>query len=161
MQRLWAPWRMEYIKGVEDRDGCFLCDAAACEDDRERLVLWREGSCLALLNRWPYNNGHLLVAPVRHVSDLAELSEEQLLCQMTMLQRCERNLKRVMSPDGFNVGLNLGRSAGAGLAEHMHWHVVPRWSGDTNFMPVSAATKVIPQSLEELWELLRRADAEA
>jgi len=158
LERLWAPWRMGYISGVDRDEGCFLCRAVASPDDRAGYILWRGESCLALLNRWPYNNGHLLIAPNLHKADLLELTAEELADQMFMLKRCERNLRSVMSPDGFNVGLNLGRSAGAGLRDHLHWHIVPRWSGDTNFMPVTAAAKVIPQSLEALWELLRQAD---
>ena len=160
MDRLWAPWRMEYILSVDKGDGCFLCKAAASQDDRASFVLWRGTMSLVVMNRWPYNNGHLLVAPTRHVADLADLTEDELREQMAMLQRCRRNLSAVMSPDGFNVGLNLGRPAGAGVEDHLHWHIVPRWSGDTNFMSVTAATKVIPQSLDELWELLRNTDNE-
>ena len=159
MDRLWAPWRMEYIEEVDQPHGCFLCRAAQTDDDRAALVLWRSDECLAVMNRWPYNNGHLLIAPLRHTGELEELTENELAEQMTMLKRCRANLAAVMSPDGFNVGLNLGRSAGAGVEDHLHWHIVPRWNGDTNFMPVAAAAKVIPQSLETLWELLREAAA--
>jgi ATP adenylyltransferase len=151
---------MEYIEGVDKSEGCFLCDACTGEEERERLVLWRTEVCVTVMNRFPYNNGHLLVAPVQHVGDLDELSGEQLQCQMLMLQRCERNLRRVMEPDGFNIGLNIGRPAGAGVEDHLHWHIVPRWNGDTNFMAVTGATKVIPQALEDLWGLLKEADEE-
>jgi len=160
LERLWAPWRMQYIAQVDKGSGCFLCEAAASPDERAHLLVLRSESCFAVLNRWPYNNGHLLVAPVAHKADLEELTSSELADQMAMLQRCERVLRRVVSPDGFNVGLNLGRVAGAGVRDHVHWHIVPRWNGDTNFMPVTAATKVIPQSLETLWELLRQADDE-
>ena len=149
---------MQYIEGVDESEGCFLCDACTGEDDREKLVLWRTEVCVTVMNRFPYNNGHLLVAPIEHVGDLEDLSGEQLQCQMMMLQRCERNLRRVMQPDGFNIGLNVGRPAGAGVEDHLHWHIVPRWNGDTNFMAVTGATKVIPQALEDLWELLKEAD---
>jgi len=159
MDRLWAPWRMEYIEQVDRPKGCFLCRAAETDDERAALVLWRSESCLAVMNRWPYNNGHLLIAPMRHVGGLEDLTDDELAQQMAMLKRCRAGLAAVMSPDGFNVGLNLGRPAGAGVEDHIHWHIVPRWSGDTNFMPVAAATKVIPQSLETLWELLRETDA--
>jgi ATP adenylyltransferase len=152
---------MEYIEGVDDHeDGCFLCHAAASDNPRESLVLWQTRDSITVMNRWPYNNGHLLVAPIRHVGDLDELSLDEMTEQMQMLKRCKRNLEAVMRPDGFNIGLNLGRLAGAGVEDHLHWHIVPRWGGDTNFMPVTAATKVIPQSLDRLWELLREADEE-
>ena len=158
MERLWAPWRMEYIGQVDKGDGCFLCRAANSQDDRANLVLWRTGSSFAMLNLWPYNNGHLLVAHREHKADLADVTEAELLDQMRLLKRCQRNLAAVLSAGAFNVGLNLGRSAGAGVVDHIHWHIVPRWEGDSNFMPVIASTKVIPQSLERLWELLRETD---
>ena len=160
MDRLWAPWRRSYVAGADKGDGCFLCRASESPDrDRERYVLWRSRCCLCLLNRWPYNNGHLLVAPLEHKADLDDLSEYELLDQVSMLSRCKRALQAVLQPEGFNIGLNLGGAAGAGVPGHLHWHVVPRWSGDTNFMTVAAAVRVIPQSLEELWNLLRRYDA--
>lgn len=158
MERLWAPWRMEYVKQVDKGDGCFLCRAAASKDDRADMVLWRSERSFAMLNLWPYNNGHILVAHREHKADLAEMTDAELLDQVRLLKRCQRNLQAVMSPDGFNVGLNLGRSAGAGVVDHAHWHIVPRWQGDSNFMPVTASTKVIPQSLDRLWELLREVD---
>lgn len=158
MDRLWAPWRMEYIKQVDKGDGCFLCRAAASRDDRADMVLWRSEHSFAMLNLWPYNNGHILVAHNEHRADLADMTDAELLDQIRLLKRCQRNLEAVMSPNGFNVGLNLGRTAGAGVVDHAHWHIVPRWDGDSNFMPVIASTKVIPQSLERLWELLREAD---
>lgn len=160
MKQLWAPWRMEYIADVDEGGGCFLCDATECGDKRSKLVLWKEESCIALMNRYPYNNGHLLVAPIQHTGDMAELSESQLTAQMRMLQRCRNNLEEVMAPDGFNIGLNLGRPAGAGVTDHLHWHIVPRWNGDTNFMAVTGQTKVIPQALDDLWELLREIDSQ-
>ncbi|MBS3764835.1 MAG: HIT domain-containing protein, partial [Planctomycetes bacterium] len=156
----WAPWRMEYILEVDDPHECFLCQAARSKNEREHFLLWHSENCLALMNRWPYNNGHLLVAPREHLADLEDLSDEGLCEQMSMIKRCRLNLEKAMSPDGYNVGLNLGRSAGAGVEDHLHWHIVPRWHGDTNFMPITAATKVIPQSLEELWEMLREVDEE-
>ena len=162
MERLWAPWRMEYILNEVDKGReCFLCQAAAAADEGpDSLVLWRSEGCLAILNRWPYNNGHVLIAPTAHKADLQDLTDAELAEQMAMLKRCQRNLRRAMEPDGFNVGLNLGRTAGAGLEDHVHWHIVPRWRGDANFMPVTAATKVIPQSLRDLWALLRETDGD-
>jgi ATP adenylyltransferase len=158
MEPLWAPWRMEYIERAGSGDGCFLCEAARPGDDRQKLVLWRGETCLCLMNNWPYNNGHLMVAPAEHKARLEELSEAELIEQAQFLRRCCRNLTELMRPDGFNVGLNLGQAAGAGLPGHMHWHVVPRWNADTNFMPVIADTKVIPQALDELWQRLREVD---
>ncbi|GAF89499.1 unnamed protein product [marine sediment metagenome] len=159
MDQLWAPWRIGYVaQPKKDEGGCFLCAAAQTGEDKESLVLWRGNHCFCVMNRWPYNNGHLMVAPLDHKADFARLADEELLEQLRMLRRCTANLDAVLQPSGFNVGLNLGTSAGAGLAGHLHWHIVPRWEGDTNWMPVVADTKVIPQALEELWEMLRGAD---
>ncbi|MFW6118764.1 MAG: HIT family protein [Planctomycetota bacterium] len=161
MDRIWAPWRIDYVSQPQkDSDGCFLCAAAQRNRDEEDLVLWRGAHSLCVMNRWPYNNGHLMIAPLTHTADLADLSDEVLLEQMQMLRRARNVLGDVLSPGGFNVGINLGAAAGAGLADHLHWHIVPRWNGDTNFMPVLAETKVIPQSLTELWRLLREAEAD-
>jgi len=153
-ERLWAPWRMQYILNADKPQGCFLCEAAACDDDRASLVVLRLEHCFCLLNRYPYNNGHLLIAPYAHKGDLPELDDAEQLEMMHALQEMEARLRREMDPDGFNVGLNLGRVSGAGLPGHIHIHVVPRWNGDTNFMPVLADTKVIPQSLDEVFNLL-------
>ncbi len=159
MDRLWAPWRMEYVQ-VPDKqgDGCFLCRAAEAEDERDNLVLWRTEHSLAVVNFFPYNNGHLLIAPRAHKADLEDLTADELDDQMALLGRCHRALAAAMQPHGFNIGMNLGQAAGAGLPGHAHWHIVPRWHGDANFMPTVADTKVIPQSLEALWKLLRRTD---
>lgn len=156
MDRLWAPWRIGYVSQADKENECFLCAAAGSADDKKSLVVWRGRSCLCVLNRWPYNNGHLMVAPLAHKAGLTQLTDAELLEQMQLLRRCCEDLAAAIEPHGFNIGLNLGRAAGAGLAGHMHWHIVPRWEGDTNFMPVLAEAKVIAQSLESLWELLRR-----
>lgn len=156
MDQLWAPWRIEYVSRPDKENGCFLCEAAGAADDREKLVLWRGETCFCLLNCWPYNNGHLMIAPLAHKGDLRDLSDDELLDQVRSLRRCREDLEAVLKPSGFNIGLNLGKAAGAGVAGHMHWHIVPRWDGDTNFMPVLAETRVIAQSLDSLWELLRR-----
>jgi len=153
LQRLWAPWRMEYIR-LPRQEGCFLCNAFAAGDDRAHLVVYRGELCAVILNRYPYNNGHLMIAPYRHVPDLAAMTREERVEAMELLHRSIQILGELMSPDGFNAGLNLGSCAGAGLVGHIHLHVVPRWNGDTNFMPVIAGTKVIPQSLDELWTRL-------
>jgi ATP adenylyltransferase len=178
-ERLWAPWRLEYVTGGEpsaasepqpeptawldgaDRD-CFLCRAAAKHDnrpaiDRRLLVAGRAPHTVVVLNRFPYNNGHLLVAPQRHVGRLAELSGDEHVECMQWLARLTDVLSDRLRAEGFNIGLNLGRVAGAGLPGHLHWHLVPRWSGDHNFMTVTAGTRVIPQSLDALWELLTEA----
>jgi ATP adenylyltransferase len=176
-ERLWAPWRLAYVTGGEtgpqrppeptawlphaDRE-CFLCQAAAEYEsplaaDREMLVAERGATALVVLNRYPYNNGHLLVAPKRHVGQLHDLSRGENLECVERLAQLTCVYRERLSAEGFNIGLNLGKFAGAGLPGHLHWHLVPRWAGDNNFMPVLAGTRVIPQSLETLWELLVEA----
>ena len=159
---LWAPWRIPYIRGIGKEDnGCFLChDYAHPEDDAEDLVLWRTERSLVVLNRFPYNNGHLLIAPARHIAELGETSEEEMLELLKLVRESQRALSIAISPHGFNVGLNFGRCAGAGLPGHMHLHVVPRWNGDTNFMSVCSDTKVVSQSLADLLAELKQASAE-
>lgn len=155
MQNLWAPWRMEYVSNVDDPGECFLCAAVRTpESDRERLVVYRADTCLCVLNRFPYSNGHVLIAPNEHKGRLDELTDQETLELQHCVLRIIRALEETMGPHGFNVGLNLGRSAGAGLPGHLHWHVVPRWSGDTNFMTVMGDVKVIPQALDRTWEML-------
>jgi len=167
-EQLWAPWRLEYILGEKDAaqsyrsedlppgadPGCFLCQATPPGDDRQRKIVARGEHVVTLLNRYPYNNGHLLVAPRRHVARLDELGEAAERELFQTITRMTGLLERAMQPQGFNIGLNLGRAAGAGLPGHLHWHIVPRWIGDTNFMPAIAGIHTIPQSLEALWELL-------
>ena len=166
--RLWAPWRLAYIKGLSQEPTpreplslpagadphCFFCRDVADDQDRANLVVHRGPRTITLLNRYPYNNGHLLVAPREHLGRLDQLDEATQLESMMMLTRLVSLLEKLMTADGFNVGLNLGRAAGAGVPGHLHWHIVPRWNGDTNFMPVVGDTKVISQSLEALWDLL-------
>lgn len=158
MDQLWAPWRMEYIlTNQHDRpQGCFLCAGWRERNDRENLVVYRAERTLVVLNKFPYNNGHLLVAPAAHKGQWSELAEAEMLELMQVLGLMLDVLTKSIKPDGFNIGVNLGRVAGAGLPDHLHWHVVPRWDGDTNFMPILADTKVIVQSLDSLYELLRR-----
>jgi ATP adenylyltransferase len=146
---LWAPWRLEYICG-EKPAGCFLCDALASDEDRRSLLLRRGETCAVIMNRYPYNNGHLLVFPNRHIRDLGEMTREERAESMDLVCDAVEALRATMRPEGFNVGVNLGRAAGAGLEGHVHTHIVPRWNGDTNFMPVLADTKVIPQALADL-----------
>ncbi|MCH8805093.1 MAG: HIT domain-containing protein [Planctomycetes bacterium] len=149
---IWAPWRMEYIEQLADKpDGCFLCryrDAPG--DDANNHVLWRSERTLTLLNRFPYSNGHVLVAPTAHVAEPEDLPDEDSCELMRVLCDAKRVLQIAVEAHGFNIGINLGRCAGAGLPGHLHWHVVPRWNGDTNFMPVLAGDKVIPQALEQM-----------
>jgi len=168
-EQLWAPWRLGYIKGEKvappepasepqwldgaDR-ACFICRSVAEDLDRENLLVLRGELAVTILNRFPYNNGHLLVAPKRHAGRLDELTAGEHSELMAALSQMILRLEERMNAEGFNVGLNLGRLAGAGLPGHLHWHIVPRWNGDTNFMPTLAGIKVIPQSLESLWELL-------
>jgi len=136
---------------------CFICRAAAQSDDRRNLVILRSEPVVTLLNRFPYNNGHLLVAPRRHQGELHELTRDEHAALNDEITRLVGLLREMMHPDGFNIGLNLGQAAGAGLPGHLHWHVVPRWLGDTNFMPALAGVRVIPQSLDALWQLLHDA----
>lgn len=165
METIWAPWRLDYVakdkeQGAEPvkpvEPGCFLCRyrEASVEQDQQNLVLLRGKAAFVVFNRYPYNNGHLLIAPLEHVGEFNEVSAEaQAECQQ-LLGRMVDLLRETIQPDGFNIGLNLGRVAGAGLPGHLHWHIVPRWNGDTNFMPVLGETKVIPQSLAALYDLL-------
>ncbi len=176
LERLWAPWRLQYIAGDKPQDAppepaawlpdadrtCFLCRAAARFDapsdaDRQLLVAARRASAIAVLNRFPYNNGHLLISPLRHVGDLKDLTPEENAACLELLARFTVVYRERLHAEGFNIGLNLGRVAGAGVPGHLHWHLVPRWAGDNNFMPVLAGVRVIPQSLNELWELLQGA----
>jgi ATP adenylyltransferase len=160
MDRLWAPWRLEYLAAAKSSDTdapCFLCRAFSENDDDRNHVVLRTAYSAVVLNRYPYNNGHLLVAPLAHKASLESLDDSELLDGQKTLGRMMALLTKTMNSQGFNVGLNLGEAAGAGLPGHLHWHVVPRWVGDTNFMPALAGTKVISQSLEALYELLTTA----
>src|SRR5205823_3514003 len=158
VDQLWAPWRLSYVAQPpkpRPGDDCFLCRGLAEADDRANLIALRSARTCVVLNRYPYNNGHLLIAPLAHKGTLDALTADEALELHDVLTRMVGVLSKRMTPDGFNVGLNLGKAAGAGLPGHLHWHVVPRWFGDTNFMPVVADTRVISQSLDALWELLR------
>jgi len=155
---LWAPWRLEYIKQADELEGCVFCSEAAGELPQEdTLVVHRGESAVAILNKYPYSSGHLMVSPVRHVGVLAELADEEVLEVHRLSVSGIEALTREYGPDGFNLGWNLGRVAGAGIADHVHLHVVPRWSGDTNFMPVLADVKVLPEHLLETRDRLRAA----
>jgi len=157
MDHLWAPWRLAYVAAAPKPtapDDCFICRVLAEADYRKSLIALRTARTAVILNRYPYNNGHLLIAPLAHKGDFSDLDSGELLELQETLGRMIAVLSEALSPHGYNVGLNLGRVAGAGLPGHLHWHVVPRWNGDTNFMPVLADTRVISQSLEALYDLL-------
>jgi ATP adenylyltransferase len=157
MDQLWAPWRLAYVASAKPPapgDPCFICRGHAEADDRANLIARRLPRTVVILNRFPYNNGHLLVAPRSHKGELTDLETEEVVEIQQTLGRLVVCLNELMRPDGYNIGVNLGRAAGAGLPGHLHWHLVPRWNGDTNFMPVFGDVKVISQSLETLWELL-------
>jgi ATP adenylyltransferase len=147
-KQLWAPWRLEYIAQAGELSGCVFCDAAA-GDDEERLVVHRGPRTIVLLNKFPYSSGHLMVAPQRHVGEFGELDDEEVLAVHRLASAGIGALAQTYAPQGYNVGWNLGRVAGAGVVGHVHLHVVPRWAGDTNFMPVLADVKVMPEYLEE------------
>ncbi len=157
MRRIWAPWRMRYIETV-GHEGCVFCERLECADsDREKLLLMRGKCCFIMLNLYPYTNGHLMVAPYRHVASIEMLEQDELVEFMELAQQGVRILKKAIVPQGFNLGINMGRVAGAGVQGHLHLHVVPRWEGDTNYMPVLSETKVIPDSLESVYDKLRKA----
>lgn len=157
MERLWAPWRLAFIESGEKPHGCIFCLYPEENRDQERLILGRSEHSFVILNKYPYNNGHLMVIPRAHVSDLSELPDEAFDDLQRLLRTSTRVIREVYGPDAMNVGMNLGRAAGAGIADHLHWHIVPRWAGDVNFMPVLAETRVIPEHLERTWLKLRPA----
>ena len=157
MDHLWAPWRLSYVASAKPPaagDPCFICKGLAEDRDRDNLIVLRSQASVVLLNRFPYNNGHLLIAPRDHLGDFLLVSDAQSSDTMATMQRMLRLLDELMHPGGYNIGLNLGAAAGAGLPGHLHWHVVPRWHGDTNFMPTLGDVKVMAQSLETLYDLL-------
>lgn len=159
MDQLWAPWRVEFIEGKAPA-GCIFCEFPAqegLEADRRNLILGRAKHSFAILNKFPYNNGHLMVVPRRHTADFAGLPAEEADDLGRLLQLALRALAESYQPEGYNLGMNLGRLAGAGIADHLHWHAVPRWNGDTNFMPVVAETKVMIEHVQRSWEKLRAA----
>ena len=180
-EQLWAPWRLAYVSGeaaaekakaktaqrvkLEWLPGadeeCFICRAIAQRDDRGNLVAERSEQVVVILNRFPYNNGHLLVAPLKHKGRLDELDEAEHVDVQRLIAKYVGLCERLLKAEGFNVGLNLGKVAGAGLPGHLHWHVVPRWHGDTNFMPAVAGLRVIPQALDALWEILHEANSQS
>ncbi|NPA54532.1 MAG: HIT domain-containing protein [Aquificae bacterium] len=157
MERLYSPWRSQYIEEFDKQEGCFLCNAYKSQDDEKNLVLYRGKKCFIIMNLYPYNAGHVMVCPNNHVGDFTSLDEETL-CELSKLTQLSiKAIKEALKPDGFNLGFNLGRAAGAGLEEHIHNHVVPRWIGDTNFMPVIGEVKVISQDLKEIYKKIKAA----
>jgi ATP adenylyltransferase len=150
-ERLWAPWRLDYIKGPKP-DECIFCAKPSEDDDRACYIVQRGEHCFAILNAFPYNNGHLMIAPYRHVPAVEELDPDALLELMTMAQSALTALRGAYEPEGFNLGINQGKVAGAGVEHHIHLHIVPRWGADTNFMPVIANARVLPQSLDDSYE---------
>ena len=175
MERIWAPWRLSYIQPDKETPEpepkqleflpeadpeCFICQAVVDDADQERYVIDRQDHSITILNRFPYNNGHLLIAPRRHKARLSDLTDAEHTEMSRQIGTMVDLLEKVLNAQGFNVGLNLGSVGGAGLPGHLHWHIVPRWNGDTNFMPVLGNIRVIPQSLDALWEVLTEAIAE-
>jgi ATP adenylyltransferase len=155
MERIWTPWRMEYIKDAGRQEGCIFCELPAAGDDAGTLILARGGLSFVIMNKYPYNSGHLMVAPYRHVGDMRDLEAAELSEMMLWSQRCMSALEATMAPHGYNVGVNQGRVAGAGIVDHVHVHVVPRWGGDTNFMTTVSGVKVLPESLDQTYAKLQ------
>ena len=154
MEQMWAPWRIEYIK-MEKPKGCILCDKPKQDDDVSNYILYRGEKNFIIMNSYPYNPAHLMIAPYRHVASLEELTVEELHEHFEIVSRGIKVLREVFNPEGLNIGVNLGKSAGAGIADHMHTHIVPRWQGDTNFMPVISGVRVLPEALAETYEKLK------
>lgn len=156
--RLWAPWRLTYIEKASKETGekgCIFLDLPSQNEDRKNLILYRGKTAFVMMNLFPYTNGHLMVAPYKHTAEMGELSNEELLEINQLVARSLGWLREAYGPDGFNIGVNIGRAAGAGVPQHVHWHIVPRWNGDTNFMGVVGEIRVLPQSLEESYDRLK------
>jgi ATP adenylyltransferase len=161
MERLWSPWRSQYIESFNEQKDepegyCLFCDALGTpEKDEEKYVLFRGNRCYVIMNLYPYNSGHLMVVPYRHLDSLTEMTDEEFLEIMQIIKRCSEVLTRTMNPHGFNIGTNIGRVSGAGIDHHIHFHIVPRWNGDTNFMPVLGDTKVISEEMAKTYRKLK------
>jgi ATP adenylyltransferase len=154
MEQIWAPWRIEYIQR-EKSEGCILCEKPKQSRDAVNYILYRGDKNFIIMNAYPYNPGHLMVAPYRHVANLDELTDEERHEHFDMISRSIKIIRQAFNPGGFNIGINMGKVAGAGIEEHVHTHVVPRWQGDTNFMPVVAEVRVVPEALAETYEKLK------
>ena len=159
MKKIFAPWRYKYIKNP-DSEGCIFCRAASSNDDRKSGVLFRGEFSFVIMNKYPYNNGHIMVAPYKHTGNFGEMNENEMLEMSLFLRKWQEVIKKAMKPEGFNIGMNIGRIAGAGFEDHLHYHLVPRWSGDTNFMPIIGVTKVVPISIDEAYDILLEAHKE-
>lgn len=160
-KNLWAPWRFKYIQALAVKHKCFIChNLKNPQEDSQNFVLWRTKNCLVMFNRFPYNNGHLLIAPNKHIATLEQASVEEMTELMILVRDCQVLLNNTIKPHGFNVGVNIGRCAGAGLPDHIHIHIVPRWDGDTNYMHTCGDTDVISQSMTELYEILTEKSKE-
>jgi ATP adenylyltransferase len=157
MDRLWSPWRYEYVSSARAGDECIFCEKAAQNNDAENFVVWRGRYNFVLLNLYPYTNGHLMVAPYEHVARLEDAARETVIELMLITRQAEKHLTAIYRPDGLNLGMNLGRAAGAGIAGHIHMHVLPRWIADANFMTTVAETRILPEDLHVTWEKLTRA----
>lgn len=157
MEYLWSPWRMEYIMSEKDEGQCTFCKEAAKPDGPENLVVYRGKRVFLILNRFPYTNGHIMVVPFEHCSSIEKLDSETMTEMMEMTSRSLGVLRSVYRPEGYNIGMNIGEAAGAGIADHVHIHVVPRWGGDTNFMSTLAGTRVLPEALEDTFERVKKA----
>lgn len=161
MDKLWAPWRSKYITKMGSKKGgilkgCIFCSKPRAKKDKANHIVFRSRHSFAILNIYPYNNGHIMIVPYRHVNDTAKLNDEEALDLIHLLKKSQELLSKTMNPDGYNIGINIGKAAGAGLKDHVHIHLVPRWLGDVNFMPVFTSTKVISESLDALYDKLKK-----
>ena len=154
MKVLWAPWRIKYITGDKE-EGCIFCKKPKEGNDKENLILYTGETSFIIMNRYPYSNGHLMTVPYKHTNSFSDLTQDERLDLMNLTAKC-LDILQVIKPEGFNIGMNLGRTGGAGIDDHLHFHIVPRWSGDNNFMPVIGDVRVIPEYLEETYETLRK-----
>ncbi len=158
MNKLWAPWRKKYVTSKNKEKGCLFCNKFRSKKDKSNYLLFRSAYSFSMLNLYPYQNGHVMIAPIRHLRDLDQLNESEVTDLMQHLIHVKRVIAKTMHPSGFNVGINLGRSAGAGVLGHVHVHIVPRWDGDVNFMPVMSDTKIISESLDSVYSQIIHAD---
>lgn len=156
MDYLWTPWRYNYITGADKATGCIFCETSRESDDRKNLIVQRAEHCFIILNAFPYTSGHVMVVPYEHVDQLTRVSADAAAEMMSLAQRMETVLREIYSPDGLNLGMNIGKSAGAGIAAHVHMHILPRWIGDTSFMTTVGETRVLPETLEETYERIRQ-----
>jgi len=154
MKQIWAPWRIEYIQ-MEKAEGCILCDKPRQNSDAQNYILYRGDKNFIIMNTYPYNPGHLMIAPYRHLAGLEQLTDEELHEHFEIVSRSIKVLRQVFNPGGFNIGINMGKLAGAGIDDHFHTHIVPRWQGDTNFMPVISDVRIVPEALAETYKKLK------